>query len=912
MANEGCQTMELDQSSPRPPSAHSDIHIDMMVTKHEHKSDATPNVGMESVMEHGTKTPPTRTWPPESSIPNARPLISSEFIGPNLGAPPSHSDQQLSPSRDTFTGIPWKIEIPPPHLGQQQNTLFTPSHVDESFAPSGFGNIISAGQPAPFDESDSLRKTRSVDFEDQASTNEGIIHSNGPGTPAFNYPPLSPTEDTRLQPNQDDALTNYPSSYLESGPSSLPGQVMGDQQPVVTGVGLNSWATVNHNSNVTAMPPTDRLGSRDGDTPEQALVIDESDSDSNSDSDPEPMAVEDIVDEGRAYALGMYEDVEAEDEVDAQYSDDDEPEYDVDEMGGDYDTRIYERPDDDDDGGDDEDIGPRPLDSEFGDEESWDEEEEEDLLDEDNEAEFETDVEMDEPDPQPVVRANPTVIDLISSSEDESEDADEDEDNDIPTETQQPSAHIDSRTSSSRQQILSEGDPPHTDLNDDESDISDIISQAPISEANISSEVDVEDHENMSSHYEEEEESENEGMDDDDDESEDQDEDIRAGAELKTFVREEVHVLESPEDQAGRDAEESAALPFSASDGLETLSHVIDEESSARSHSVFAELSVEKIVIETISDQQLPAEPPEDDDDGFQIQDSSDNQLVDDSILEGAPEEIPRHGGGEDQVEQTSPPISDDEHPHNKDYTPAALSSPPLTQSFQSHIKADSHWASEEITVTSAAQIATAQLPTPLNTQVTNTAPDVTPDTFTTIAESFDSYTTIYQSHSNIREGSTLDVSIDDLVQQDISMSLNFDGVNQERNGAPVAEPEAHHSAGEQSTTSSPAPSFQTQVDDGELAWSVNVEQAKTEGQHIRSQSPEDGSDAPDRPKSFISQMEIDEELQASILEYSQLEEEYTDYDIQDGYDASSQGGTHETDFGSPRRYLCNCDETSS
>ncbi|TGJ83881.1 hypothetical protein E0Z10_g4891 [Xylaria hypoxylon] len=946
MADEGCQTMELDQSSPRPISTPPEAQTYAIAPEDAPLSDAPPDTPMDSATDQKIRTSPLKGWFSESTAQNKPTPNPSEVLPLDMGAPPPHPDQQPSFSGYSFAGNPWTMSMAPSAFEPQQ-TAPLPMHVDESFVSSGLGPIKSGNLSIPFDKPDSPGKTCLVDDEDQEPFDDGVINSTEINPSTIDYSSLEPTEDTHPQPIHDEALTNYPAIYLESGHMSQSDQIMTEQAsryPAVAELGSSSWTTVNDSSKVTAKAPTDRLRSRDGDTPEQAVVIDESDAE--SDSELEPMVVEDTVHNGRAYAVDMYEDAETEDEVDAQYSDDDdEPEYNADEMGGDYDTRNYEQPGDDDDDSLDEDLRPQPLDPEFDDGESWDEEEQEEFLDEENEGEYEMDEDVAEPAPQPAVRTNPTVIDLISSSEDEGEDEDEDEGDDAMTEIERSGAHINSRTSPSRQQITLEGDPQQFRLNDEESEI---VSQASMSEAENSSEAGGEPHEYASSCEEEEVEyevenveEEDEEEDDDDDggesEGDNQEEAIGNELELESCKEEEIQERESSQNQEQQHTEleiksmlgagptddallgnmhnrtdisyrqtepqmgshesigvetrrqipeeGSAIIPLSAADGLEMLSRAVDKESNACSRGVLAESAVERVVVETISEQS----PPELAEEGSaQMQDAS--SYYQNLISEGVPEELPPHNEETWQVDPTASSNPHTSHPspiiNKKELTAAAPSSPPLTQSFRSLVE-DDPFAIEETAVTSAAQAATTQLPTPLNTQITDITLNASASTFMNIAGSFESYATIEQPDFEPREGSAFGKLTDDLAQQDSNTNTGQGNFEQERDGTPIMELQVQQSSRESYTASSPALSFQTQVDDAELTLPDTVEQPTDDSQLHRRSSSEHGSGASDTSRSFTSHMEIDEELQASILENSQLEESL-DHDVRDENDDES------------------------
>ncbi|KAI0413475.1 hypothetical protein F5X98DRAFT_351980 [Xylaria grammica] len=910
IADQGSQAMEPDQSSPSPISTPLEAQADVIAQKDVPVNDAPVDMPADSATDRKSPTSPLKGWLSESMAQNAPPPTSNEIPPPDLGVPPPPSDQQPGLSRYGFASDPWTTNTT--LESQQQAPL--PPHVHESFAPSDFGHVKSSNESIPFNKPASPGRAYPLDDEDQGPFDDGVIHSSEPNPSTIGNSPAESTEDMHPQIIHDEALTNYPAIYLEAGHMTQRNQAVTEQAsqyPAVAELGSSSWTTVNNSSKATAKAPMDRLRSRDGDTPEKALVIDESDAE--SDSEPEPVAVEDTVNSGRAYDQDMYEDAEAEDEADAQYSDDDEPEYDADEMGGDYDTRNYEHPGDDDDGSSDEDLRPQPTELEFDDGEGWDEDEQEEFADEEDEDEYGMDEEVVEPAPQPAVRANPTVIDLISSSEDEAEYEDEGDGNDAMSEIKRSGAHIDSRMSPSYQQT-SDGIPQEGPLHHEESEFS---SQASISEAENSSEASREHYEHASSDEEEEEEErfdevieEEEG--DWEDEGDSQGGGIGDEAELTSFKPREVEELELSENQAqwrtepkikslpeagpkgdatpgdtynhanisyrpieqeigshesiGIESrretleEDSVVEPLSAADGLEILSRVVDEESNAGSRGALTELAAEEVV-EIIPDEQSP-EPAEKE--GTRVQ-----------------EELLPRSEEENEGEPIASPIINKE-----ELATAAPSSPPLTRSFRS-ISEDKP-TTEETAITSAGHTSTAQLPTPLNTQITDNTLNTSISTSMNIAESFGSYTTIEQPDLEPKEGLVFGKSADDLVQQDYKADMGQDTLEQEHSSAPPMVLQAQQPLGESPIASSPALSFQTQVDDAEPALSDDVEQLNDNDPLDQRSSSELSSSASSTSEVFTSHMEIDEELQASILEGSHLEG-YLGYDVRDEYDEELQ-----------------------
>ncbi|KAJ8123234.1 hypothetical protein ONZ43_g765 [Nemania bipapillata] len=653
--------------------------------------------------------------------------------------------------------------------------------------------------------------------------------------------------------------------------------------------------------------------------------------------------MEDTANDDRAYALDTFEDAEAEDEVDAQYSDDDEPEYDEDEMGGDYDTRNYEQPADDDDDSHDEDLKPHQLDPEFDDGESWDEEEQEEFLDEEDEGEYEIDNETAEPGAQRMVQAEPTVIE-ISSSDDEDEEEGEDEDDEedkeqlhnTTTAFQRADAHLDYGTSPSYQQTTSERDPQQARIKDEESEI---ISQVAISAVDSYSEASSESHEYTRPHVEGEGEDEDGYSDEGADEEEARDE-----TKSEEDEQDEIHMIKPSNNQAEQHAgpetepkheaepkpdamiggahdhdnlsphqtmpslelhetadagiiskipvEDVAIVPLSAADGLEMLSRAVDKESDALSHSVFTESVVEEIATETINDEQSPELP---EDDNIQIDQSSSIQK---SVTSQSRLELSIQGTGENKTAEIASLKPETQHlpftVNNGNPRVTAPSSPPLTQSFQSHIEGDKSTL-EEIALTSTAEMAIIQLETPLDTQVTDGALIDTANTSMSIAESFESYMAIEQQILDDIESTIMEKPVEDPVPHEANTDIEKVNVEQERNSSLIVEIQARPPSNEPPVASSPAPSFQTQLDEGELASPGSLEQTEQDSQFPQNSSLKDDLDASDTytNKSFASHIEIDEELQASILEFSQLEE-YSTHDADDIYDASAQIDTSE------------------
>ncbi|KAI0814309.1 hypothetical protein GGR55DRAFT_426188 [Xylaria sp. FL0064] len=921
MADEGCQTMELDKAS-QPINAVSESQIYGTGSVNVQMDDAPDKTPIDSAKDQQVPMPSSNAWLPEPADQSRPTLNSNDNPHTDPDAPP-RSGKQLGSSDYSFPGNVWNMSTTPSTFQPQQAVPIPALH--ESFGSADFGNPPSSHPSIPFGGPHSSSDTYSGNDEVQEPVDDVAVRSIESNRAGVEYPQLEPDEVARSQSIHDEALANYPASYLEGDHMSQHGQIIPSQRPPypeIQQLGSNSWATVNHISTATAMPPTDRLGSRDGDTPEQAVVIDESDED--SDSSPDPMAVEDTVNGGRAYALDMYEDAEAEDEVDAQYSDDDEPEYDADEMGGDYDTRNYEQPGDDDEGSLDE--RAQPLEPEFDDGESWNEEEEqEEFLDEENEGEYEMDEDIARPAFQPAVRANPMVIDLISSSEDESEDEDDGEGDGNLAKIDQSGAHTDSRIPTIDQKMILEDNPRQAHLNDEGSDI---ISQAAMSEAEESSEAGEERADFMGSYGEDE--SEFEG-DDSENEKENRTSSARNETSLGLNGGKEIqepglsrgqakHELEpeiDSEAEAGPEGdaaprrmqdhadifrgqiaplpelhensgteisnqalEEASTVPLSAADGLEILSRAVDEWSDARSRRAIAESAGS--VVETISDTH---EPPEED---IQLLGWSSNQQ--NLILEAQTDEDEKVDSPASSKPNTRSPLPTS---IKKEPMVAVPSSPPLSQSFRSLVEDNTSIFEEEATKQTV-QETTAQLPTPHNTQLTDIALNISSTTASmNIVESFESHTTIEQVYQTT-EDSVVEKSAEDFTMQRNLVHMDQDSTKQERDSALSLKIQAQQPSNEPCTSPSPARSFQTQTGEAELSFSSSGDEQDNDRQSPRRASSQSSSSTSDDSRSFASHMEVDEELQASILEDSLLEDYLNQDDLND-HDDSFQIDTTET-----------------
>ncbi|KAI1651706.1 uncharacterized protein F4817DRAFT_323351 [Daldinia loculata] len=428
MTDEGCQTMEIDLPMPLPTQENSKNEAQLILESTSRVEDAThPQQGM---VDHGVQGDLHSEWPVATPTPLPPPGPSSEL--PSSG--PELSAFQAADGFNIVTDDLQRWNAPPLNLPPEGYL-----HTTEPPSANGFSNTFEIETSVGHDIMRPGSRTHSPNEPNHLAVEHDEHHLNeGPATDeqgypihatlhSTDYPPLGLEDEEESTTVPQVAHMDYPPSYLDSNHPFSQEETMDIERdsfdssvPAAEIVGSSSWATVNNPSQATSMPHTGRLGSAEGESPDTAVVIDESDSD---DEPPPPTATEDTVMTGQADALEMYEEAEVEDDVDAEYSDDDEPEYDADEMGGDYDTRNYTAPDDDEDDSHDEDLGPRELEPEFDDGESWDEEDE-DAENLEYESEYETDDNNEEnrKPVRPVSQSIPQVIDLISSSEDEGED----------------------------------------------------------------------------------------------------------------------------------------------------------------------------------------------------------------------------------------------------------------------------------------------------------------------------------------------------------------------------------------------------------------------------------------------------------------------------------------------------------
>ncbi|OTB07845.1 hypothetical protein M426DRAFT_8442 [Hypoxylon sp. CI-4A] len=718
------------------------------------------------------------------------------------------------------------------------------------------------------------------------------------------YPPLD-LEEAQTTPYPQRANLDYPSSFLDNS-NVFPQENMdvdrrtfGADVPAAADAASSLWTTINNAPQATSMSHTSRSPSAEGVSPDAAVVINESDSD---DDPPPPAAVEDIVTEGHGDDLDMYD---AEDEVDAGFSDDDEPEYDADEMGGDYDTRVYEAPDDDEDDSHDEDLRSHELEPEFDDGGSWGgEEEEEENIDE-YESEYEMDDEQPSRPPRPPIQSTPQVIDLISSSEDES-DNDEAPPSPPPSHSQQSVApqNMPSITSDRSAENESEGDKEEEDEEDgeaeededeDESEEDEKQNDAESNHLSDTSDSELSTNEAKIAHRALEAQKIMAGSPGD--------EEIPVATELdpqpepttpRSFHTNDLSIKQERSDlplsqpseadyitqkeaDNGNTMEDvemeevDAANPQSAAEGLEILSRVVDNESKVNDRAVSLEKSQGEVAAalipegtsEPLTDHaQWPEEKV-----GQESQDVEDDESVDmvSTMPDAALSLQPVESDESNQVESAIP-LSPQTH---------SIITHPADEEITNAISQETIFGTETLKPAD-------QLPTPRDTQLMgHTAtispvaaiemeldePDQASDSPEPIETIAHEVSTVTDQLADVKQSSTLikDTAITEI--QELSVESNAFSEQQipEQNPTDLAEPVE--------LPVSPTLSFQTQVDADDLVQSSPIKSTpramiKTViGEQTFSDTEVDVSGV---SLSFVSQMEVDDELQASILEYSQ------------------------------------------
>ncbi|KAK8012578.1 hypothetical protein PG991_009953 [Apiospora marii] len=434
MTDEGCQTMEIDLPSPpaRYGSSTASLHFFQPV-----QSANTPADNVSGFLNQDHQRATSGDW---SLAPISREEPRTE-VGLSMG---EESRPHFAQAIDFDLGMggnqiqqQWSPQVPEvdPNLSSGPGTH--PATQTEAFPSdyaAGLGSNLSAvrfdfGGPEVMPHYDAMQSDARQDQHD------------------FHYPPLDMQATASTGSNHGMPSNPFsapaPASYPEPEPASTSTNPFLPQDNVpanlVQHVGSSLWAPINNTKASTDSGHEKRSASVDGQSPDTALVIDNSDGEAEAGEmepdinakEPSSFETEHVLQPNHP-EWNNVEGEDYEDEVDAQYSDDDEPEYDDNEKGGDYDTRNYVGPNDDEDDSHDEDLRPHRLEPEFddGDGEDWDVDEDGPFEEDDEELDYDEEEEEDAMDLDAPLqqrqassgtKSAPVVIDLLSSDDEDDE-----------------------------------------------------------------------------------------------------------------------------------------------------------------------------------------------------------------------------------------------------------------------------------------------------------------------------------------------------------------------------------------------------------------------------------------------------------------------------------------------------------
>ncbi|KAI6085933.1 hypothetical protein F4821DRAFT_239441 [Hypoxylon rubiginosum] len=883
MTDEGCQTMELDfpmslpdQMTERPDEADYRPKSSLMEDEVIHQHGMVDHGVQGGFHNKWSTTSPASipSFDTNASFPNTTPAIPSFQPNVEFGAPTDHLQPVWDPRPMNLPAEDYShIVEPPPQPHSFSNAYGDGRSINVEV-------MVEVMRPGSHTRSPSEPNHLAVEDIGQPSDDHLLADEHDYAMPTVPqetaYPPLDVDNEERTSLAPQVSQVNYPASYLDdeqpfTRAADNDHNSFGGHIPAALGAEPASWATINNPSRAASMAHTDRLGSTEGESPDNAVVIDESDSDGDLLS---PTAAEDTVMDGPIDDLDMYDAADVEEVVDGEFSDEDEPEYDPDEMGGDYDTRNYIGPDDDEDDSHDEDLRSPNLEPEFDGGESWEDGEGGDEEDEDAEnLDYESEYEMADDEPQqplqPATQSTPQVIDLISSSEDEGDDEGEDDMAEPPQSS--PQAALDSTPhqppvfaprsqdleqagqSESEEQSDEEGEEgeqgEYEAFDEDEPEEYEVIG--------MRDEVASPDHSRSQSPISEEEDAE-----------EDAEEEEVAG-QVQASTAEIIATYHETGDTIMRGGKVGVAQ--SAAEGLEMLSQTVDNESNANNRAESPEKVQDDIVMTATSlEADMPStnstQEPEKHSEEHVSQDAQEEDVVDMiSTLPSAPAD-------------PQPMDLDDD----KQATIIAPSSPPLTHSFVSQ-PADEAKLEEvivqETTAATEPQRPADQLPTPQSTQLiadatsSNSLPATSFEIDAPVGIAIHEEAT-EQSVDPVEPVEPI-LAAEDTVEQVEEHSAEPTTVQRQQTPPNIVEEitQLKHIA------ASPALSFQSQVDADDatqtsliepspiVTTNVEVEvEAEVEAETEAGAHSDVEVDASGASASFISQMEVDEELQASII----------------------------------------------
>ncbi|KAI1847216.1 hypothetical protein JX265_013341 [Neoarthrinium moseri] len=775
MTDGACQTMELDLSEP--PVRETAVEIPQVLQQPAQQANPFLNAGF---VDQGHQTLPMSGWG-SAAVVSQSPFASSGFLSSQEQAAPFGSGAGLGQGLgEAHQG--WGSsstagqQTPYPELPLDSHQEHIAPTVEQPFATPaayGFGGVV-PGIPA--EHAGEAGAAGPIDVSGNVESDH--VHAEPLATMSY---PVLPLEEPSLtgQASPAHPVAHVPAAF----PFTKPGVPLAEETVTVPAnpfaregdvsferaginAGASSWASVNNKqaeNQTTSRPSSDQLGSTDGQTPDSALVINESESEGDDGSleNQETGEAASSLPERAQHALshtgadhlrervpsppGIREEgLEDEEQIDEDdVSDRYDDEYDEDDAGGDYDTRKYLRPLDDEDDGNDYDLRQHRLEPEFDDgeeEESYDEDEEEYDSDElgDRPEGFEGRPDMvgdvlspsgPQRQPLPVQRqmmrlptSAPVVIDLLSDSDDDAE--------------APPSRPVASSMPSGRALPLPSQpvvmSPEYGPESDEDEDNVDEEEDEDVEEEDAAEEdAEEEDAEEESDEVEEEEDVEGE-------EDETDEEVERELDQTQAFLRHQEEQLQVKD--AYSDEEDASELEHEHEDDENDNAGTELREDDGEAGVNDGDIDPGPVAVQAapiLQSQDVPLADELNDQRQSPVLPLTIIEKEDVQMAEGAAEEeqlspvdlVETDGPGLDHVddEPAQPASQNSDHASQSQEKPAepidnaivVASSPPATQSFQSQIIEEmDEFATQETDVVEGPQALTDQLPTPLDTQV--------------------------------------------------------------------------------------------------------------------------------------------------------------------------------------------------
>ncbi|KAI5862932.1 hypothetical protein GGS23DRAFT_597236 [Durotheca rogersii] len=947
MTDEGCQTMELDFAMPlsAPPATHPDeVRKSPKLAIGEEQSAALRG----DMVDHGVQRDLHGAWliPTPASLP---PFLSGP--APSTGSElPAFEPGTAYVHTNDFPGEwnPRPVDLPIEGYGHNLPVPLEDYPANEYGVVRARTPLRSPHSPHNI----TVEHSEHVPGGDHPVEEPHYPILEAPENTA--YPPLDIGDEERNHQLPHDTHLDYPPSYLgESQHFSHLDSIVSKQDTtgsrtlLPAKAGSSSWATINNGPHVTSELHSDQPESAEGRSPEIPVVINESDSDGE---EPPLVASNEVVMSDRADGNSIQDEAEIENEADARFSDD-EAEHDEDEIGDDYDIRNYTGPDDDEDDSHDEDLRPHKPEPEFDDGESWSEEDEE-QEESDWESGYEVDNRLTNPQPPPkLVQSEPQVIDLISSDEESEEDeatAPQPEHGEVPSNSLGSEQKLMLGPMPDRRLIIDVGSESDEEMAEEDEEVPGEEDDGDIEEEELLDEYDDDDEEEEELRGEN---SDSEGQDGpkwthppvgrEPETFAAENENARLPLE-QSSVGEEVSKVEDPRkvlvaaslqqpkspkssdaNELSKDSRNSPEPdePRSTATRAEDEDNTVAGEGAEKGEGNFAPNSAAEglEILSRIVEGELNVEvaPPVGPTSGVDL---------DITMPEAGGISVDRAKQLEETVENDSQDIQGDEEPidmvptfpHATWNIPPTIpaegeraqvvgpASPPFTDSFRSQLSEGKTEAVLEETVTAKPQIPSAfdQL-TPQNTQlpgngtvadnVTSALMDVDePDEIDNTAESAEivhvpSSTT--EQTPSTEQVSTAITAPELAVEKPVEYDAQQQRTALERDVYGVSSPGRVSSPDR--VPVSPSLSFQTQVDAGEftqISFVDSIPGVEVGAEAANEAKSDFEAGVPDVSPSFRSQMEIDEELQASIImEYADESDEGTDVDTERDNEADGQ-----------------------